>query len=237
MQRFLERNTRKSKKDGAVLRSQSYLTYLFYLIGVFVFLGAILLLWNHTLRRKVTKKTVQLQEAFKDLEKSEELFRSYLEYAPDGVYMSDVKGNLIYGNRKVEEIIGYRREDLIGKNFLELNLLTEKGLNKAVQWLQENVKGNPTGPDEIELINKEGRLIPVEISTSMFNAWGRESSLVLFVTSLTASGRKTHCFKVRENTGPFLKISRKVILKLILPVTLPFSTIHYADSLAIPRKN
>ncbi len=161
-----------------------YLTYLFYLIGVFVFLGAILLLWNHTLRRKVTKKTVQLQEAFKDLEKSEELFRSYLEYAPDGVYMSDVKGNLIYGNRKVEEIIGYRREDLIGKNFLELNLLTEKGLNKAVQWLQENVKGNPTGPDEIELINKEGRLIPVEISTSVVQRMGQ--GIVLgFVRDIT----------------------------------------------------
>jgi PAS domain S-box-containing protein/putative nucleotidyltransferase with HDIG domain len=161
-----------------------YLTYLFYLIGVLVILGAILLLWNHTLRRKVTQKTAQLQEAFKALEKSEELFRSYLEYAPDGVYMIDVKGNFIYGNRKCEEIIGYRREELIGKNFLELNILPEKSLNKAKQLLQTNMEGKPTGPDEIELISKEGRLIPVEISTSVVQRMG-QGIVLSFIRDIT----------------------------------------------------
>jgi PAS domain S-box-containing protein len=128
------------------------------------------------------KKT---QEA---LRASEELFRNYLEYAPDGVYMSDVKGNFLYGNRKCEEIIGYRREELIGKNFLELNLLPEKSLNKAAQLLQANMKGKPTGPDEIELISKEGRLIPVEISTSVVQRMG-EGIVLAFVRDVTERKR------------------------------------------------
>jgi len=77
---------------------------------------------------------------------SEELFRSCLENAPDGVYMSDLEGTFLYGNRKCEEIIGYRREELIGKNFLELNLLSENSLNKAAQLLQANIEGKSTGP-------------------------------------------------------------------------------------------
>ena len=135
------------------------------------------------------------------LRESEELFRSYLEYAPDGVYMSDVKGNFLYGNRKCEEIIGYRREELIGKNFLELNILPEKSLNKAAQLLQANIEGKSTGPDEIELISKEGRIIPVEISTSVVQRrWVKESSSLSFATSPSASGRRTRCGRAKRST-------------------------------------
>ena len=124
------------------------------------------------------------QKISKSLRESEELFRSYLEYAPDGVYMSDLEGNFLYGNRKCEEIIGYRREELIGKNFLELNILSEKSLNKAAQLLQANIEGKPTGPDEIELISKEGRLIPVEINTSVVQRMGQRIVLA-FVRDIT----------------------------------------------------
>jgi PAS domain S-box-containing protein len=107
------------------------------------------------------------------LRKSEELLRSYLENAPDGIYISDLEGNFIYGNRKCEEILGYRREELIGKNFLELNLLPENSLNKAIKLLQANMEGKPTGPDEIDLISKEGHLIPVEINTNVIQCMGQ----------------------------------------------------------------
>ena len=125
-----------------------------------------------------------LSKTEKSLRESEELFRSYLEYAPDGVYMSDLQGNFLYGNRKCEEIIGYRREELIGKNFLELNILPEKSLNKAAQLLQANIEGKSTGPDEIELISKEGRIIPVEISTSVVRQMGQRIILA-FVRNIT----------------------------------------------------
>jgi diguanylate cyclase (GGDEF)-like protein/PAS domain S-box-containing protein len=124
------------------------------------------------------------QKTSKSLRESEELFRSYLEHAPDGVYMSDVKGNFLYGNRKSEEIIGYRREELIGKNILEMNILPEKSLNKAAQLLKANMKGKSTGPDEFELISKEGRLIPVEISTSLVQRMD-QGIILAFVRDIT----------------------------------------------------
>jgi len=124
------------------------------------------------------------KQAQEELLISEELFRSYLENAPDGVYLSDVKGNFLYGNRKCEEIIGYRREELIGKNFLELNLLSENSLNKAAQLLQANIEGKSTGPDEIELISKEGHRIPVEINTSVVQRMG-QGIVLAFVRDIT----------------------------------------------------
>jgi len=123
--------------------------------------------------RGIARDITDRKRAEEELRESEGLLKSYLEYAPDGIYMSDLEGNFLYGNRKCEEITGYRREELIGKNFLELNLLSENSLNKAVQLLQVNTEGRSTGPDEIDLISKEGRLIPVEINTNVVQRMGQ----------------------------------------------------------------
>ena len=51
----------------------------------------------------------------------------------------------------------------------------------------------------------------------------------------SAIGWKKHFAKVRKNIEPFLKASRKAILRLILPVNIPFSTIQCADSWLLQR--
>jgi len=146
----------------------------------------------------------QTEDALKE---SEELFKSYLEHAPDGVYMSDLEGTFLYGNRKCEEVIGYRREELIGKNFLELNILSEKSLNKAVQLLQANTEGRGTGPDEIELINKEGRLIPVEINTNVVQRMG-QSIVIASVRDITERKRTEE--ELRESEEKYRNILENI---------------------------
>jgi PAS domain S-box-containing protein len=165
-------------------------------------------LWTRSIcfPQTVDGKIVKLRGTFQDitdrkkaedaLRASEELFKNYLEYAPDGVYTNELNGTFLYGNRKCEEILGYRREELIGKNFLELTILPEKSLNKALELLQENMKGKPTGPDEIELISKEGRLIPVEINTSVVQRSG-EGIVLAFVRDIT--DRKRAELELRES--------------------------------------
>jgi PAS domain S-box-containing protein/putative nucleotidyltransferase with HDIG domain len=153
------------------------------------------------LKEAAIRREVKL--ASKGLRKSEELFRSYLEYAPDGVYMSDLEGTFLYGNRKCEEIIGYRREELIGKNFLELNILPENSLNIAVQLLQANMEGKSTGPDEIELISNEGRLVPVEINTSVVQRMDQRIVLA-FVRDITERKRVEAALRESESLSKSL---------------------------------
>ncbi len=124
------------------------------------------------------------KQAAELLAESEEHLRNSLENAPDGVYISDLEGNFLYGNRRAEEIIGYKREELIGKNYIELNLLPEKSLARALELLQDNRNGNSTGPDELELISKDGRRVPVEINTSILQLGGQPTALG-FVRDIT----------------------------------------------------
>ena len=51
------------------------------------------------------------------------------------------------------------------------------------------------------------------------------------------SRRKKSSSRARKNIGPFLKISKKVITKSILPVTSPFLTIHCTNSLVTLKRN
>lgn len=60
-------------------------------------------------------------------------------------------------------MVGYSREELIGRSFLEAGILVPEDVPKAAAILARNVLGQATGPDELTLRRKDGRLIPVEI--------------------------------------------------------------------------
>jgi PAS domain S-box-containing protein len=111
------------------------------------------------------------------LRNSEERLKILFEYAPDAYYLNDMKGNLVDGNKAAEELIGYKKQELIGKNFLELDLLSPEHLSKAAASLNHAKFGQPTGPAEFILKRKDGGYVTVEIRT--FPAKIQERTLVL----------------------------------------------------------
>jgi PAS domain S-box-containing protein/putative nucleotidyltransferase with HDIG domain len=96
---------------------------------------------------------------------SREFYKSLFEYAPDPYYISDLEGIFIDGNKAAEKITGYHKEELVGKNLLQLNILPSSEIPKAQQALEKNKKGFPTGPDEFTLNHKDHKKIAVEIFT------------------------------------------------------------------------
>lgn len=99
------------------------------------------------------------------MEKTKEFLKLLFDYAPIGYYINDLKGNFIDGNIATEKITGYKKEELIGKNFLKIKLLHKKDIAKAVKMLARNLLRKSTGPDEFTLIKKDGSKIITEIST------------------------------------------------------------------------
>ncbi|MDO8951248.1 MAG: PAS domain S-box protein, partial [Draconibacterium sp.] len=99
------------------------------------------------------------------LRSSEERLKILFNFAPDSYYLCDLKGNFVDGNIAAEKVLGYDKNEIIGKSFLELNLLPPKDLIKASKLLTTNILGKPAGPEELILIRKNGSEVTVEITT------------------------------------------------------------------------
>jgi PAS domain S-box-containing protein len=125
---------------------------------------------NAVLVKEVTERKRAEAELTEQAERSSLLF----EHAPDAVYLSDLRGTFLDGNRAAEELLGYRREELIGQSFLKLDLLPWSEVPKAAELLVRNTFGEATGPDELKLLRKDGTVVVVEICTHVVTIGGRK---------------------------------------------------------------
>jgi len=98
-----------------------------------------------------------------NLRSSEERLQAIVENAPDAIFIYDNDGNMIYGNRKAEELTGYSKIEFMGKNIFDMGIITEEYVPLVVEKLKQ-FRGIPGGPQEIELVNKSGRRILVEVT-------------------------------------------------------------------------
>jgi len=132
-------------------------------------------------RKEDTPKTdrdiTERKEAETALRESEGRFRTLFECAPDGIYLTDLNCTFVDGNQAAEQLVGYSKEELIGKTFLEIGLLSPDNKNRAMVRLKKIASGEPTGPEEFTLKRKDGREVVVEISTFAVIIKGKTLSL------------------------------------------------------------
>ncbi len=112
---------------------------------------------------------------------AELMFEKFVEYAPIGIYYSDFKGTINYANKKTEDIIGYKQEDVVGTNIFDLNIIDPRWRYKALKLLASNKQGGTTGPDEFLLNHKDGSHITVALNTRVITF--NENQVILGMVS------------------------------------------------------
>jgi len=121
----------------------------------------------------VTRDITERKKAEAEIKGSEERLKILFDHAPDAYYLNDLAGNIADGNQAAEKLLGYKKEELIGKNMLKVHLLPIKEVAKAASLFLKNTMGKSTGPDEFNLKRKDGSLVPVEISTHPVKIGGK----------------------------------------------------------------
>jgi PAS domain S-box-containing protein/excisionase family DNA binding protein len=94
----------------------------------------------------------------------EENLKSFLDNAPDAMFVHDIEGKILDFNKKAEELLDITRKDYIGKSVLDTGLIGKKYMPIVIDGLKEIEKGRASKPVETELTTKKGSRIVVEIT-------------------------------------------------------------------------
>jgi PAS domain S-box-containing protein len=115
----------------------------------------------------------KITEAKAALRESEERFRTLFEEAPIPIQGHGPDGTIHYWNRACENIYGYKKEEAVGKNIIELIIPPEmhdyvrKTINRSVET------GEMPPTDKLLLMRKDGSKVPVISTHTLIELGGK----------------------------------------------------------------
>jgi len=125
--------------------------------------------------------------AEKQLVESEERYRDLFDNAQDAIYVHDLQGTYVSANRAAEELVGYTQDEIIGKNIIDF--ISPKDAEQIRANLNKKLEGQGMTAYEIEVLAKDGRSVPVEVSTRLIYQNGTAVSVQGIARDVTARRR------------------------------------------------
>ncbi|MEA1958243.1 MAG: PAS domain S-box protein, partial [Chloroflexota bacterium] len=114
----------------------------------------------------ITRDITERRRAEEALRQSEEKLRLMFESMTDGVVVSDVNVNIVDINPAVLHTSGYSREDLIGRNVIEI--LPSKDRDRAFDNISEiSSSSGKFGKNEYRFLRADDTELDIEVSTAV----------------------------------------------------------------------
>jgi PAS domain S-box-containing protein len=132
------------------------------------------------------------------LRESEEKYRRHFVNASDTIYSLDRDGRILDMSPSVEKSLGYKPEELIGKNFQDLNLLTPASLMAALSDSMRVFAGETIEAAEYEFISRDGSHRFGEVSASPMVVGGEAVAVIAVARDVTERKRAEEALRKSE---------------------------------------
>ncbi|MDD5669676.1 MAG: PAS domain S-box protein [Candidatus Omnitrophica bacterium] len=119
------------------------------------------------------------KKAEEELRSSEQRLKILFDFAPDAYFLTDLNGIFFDCNGSAERLLGYTKEDLIGKNLEELKLLSSEHCAKLINLFERNLRGESVFPTEITILMKDGSRLVLEVGAFPVRIKGQNLMLVI----------------------------------------------------------
>jgi PAS domain S-box-containing protein len=147
----------------------------------------------HALRQAVDRKSKQIEAL-----KREAKLNAILESSPEAITVTDLDENIVECNRAAVDMHGGQsKEDLIGKNSLEL--IAKKDHKRVMQSLKKVIEQGSVKNIEYTFVTKDGREFPAELSASVVrDASGKTEYLVAITKNITERKKAEEALRKSE---------------------------------------
>jgi PAS domain S-box-containing protein len=144
-----------------------------------------LTLFNANLIDELAKR----EKAEKALKESEEKYRDFIENAPIGVGIIDLTGKIQYINKGIENLMGWSREEIIGKDGFGLESFDDEARKRLMERFAARIKGDPPQIFESAVTAKDGSRLWVEVITTIARRDGMPVGAQMVFVNLTERKR------------------------------------------------
>jgi len=130
---------------------------------------------------------IQRKKVEEELQESKSHFQTLFNVMVDPVAIADGEGKILEVTNRVQEVTGFKREELLGKNFLRINIVTAKSKAILMKNLAQRMRGMKIAPYEVEIITKDRKKIAVEVNAAKITYMTKPAVMAVF---RDLSGRK-----------------------------------------------
>lgn len=106
----------------------------------------------------------ELESAKKQTKTLEERFKVLYDYAPYAIFLYNRLGQFVDSNLKAEELTGYPKSELIGKEIVKSGIIDPINTPQIISMLQKTFLGDRLDPEILPIITKRGDKKLVEIA-------------------------------------------------------------------------
>jgi len=126
------------------------------------------------------KDITELKRAQEESEESRKHFQMMFDLMADPVAVVDGRGKILEVTQKVQEITGFKKEELVGKNLLKVEMFGAKTKAVMIKSLAKRMMGMNVEPYEVEVLKKDGGKLMYEINAAKIDYKGKPADLVVF---------------------------------------------------------
>jgi PAS domain S-box-containing protein len=115
----------------------------------------------------ISRDITERKKTEKALKESEEKYRSLYKNSPNAVVLTNERGLILDINSSAERILGYKREEIIGRNYLEFNMVTYDQISTIKRMYKEILNGIKPKPIELQIKRKNSKISWISFQSSM----------------------------------------------------------------------
>lgn len=142
---------------------------------------------------KIEKKPSQIvdngQEYYDKHIKIEDKYRLIFDNVNDEIIYLNRYGKILDVNRRIEEILGFKPEEIIGKHFTRLGMIRKRDIPRVLKIFKDALKGKPKFILELDVKHKDGHYVTIEASSRPLKKDGKIVGFLILVRDISKRKR------------------------------------------------